>query len=120
MSNYKKTICIDFDGVLHSYTSPWKGAEVIPDPPVPGAFEFIQQCIDAGFAVAVFSTRNFQEDGRRAMKEWFKLHGFSDVLRLGFPLEKPMAILYIDDRAFQFRGIWPTLEYIQNFKTWNK
>jgi hypothetical protein len=32
----KPILCLDFDGVLHSYTSGWKGAAVIPDPPVPG------------------------------------------------------------------------------------
>ena len=37
----KPIICLDFDGVIHSYTSGWKGAAVIPDPPVPGALEFI-------------------------------------------------------------------------------
>lgn len=29
-------LCLDFDGVCHSYTSGWKGAAVIPDPAVPG------------------------------------------------------------------------------------
>ena len=29
----KPILCLDFDGVVHSYTSGWKGADVIPDPP---------------------------------------------------------------------------------------
>ena len=39
-----KTILLDFDGVIHSYTSGWKGAGVIPDPPVPGAIDFLRIC----------------------------------------------------------------------------
>ena len=31
----KKTVVFDFDGVIHSYTSGWKGESVITDPPVP-------------------------------------------------------------------------------------
>jgi len=28
----KPILCLDFDGVIHSYSSGWKGADVIPDP----------------------------------------------------------------------------------------
>ena len=31
------SIAVDFDGVIHSYTSKWVAADVIPDPPVSGA-----------------------------------------------------------------------------------
>ncbi len=33
----KPILCVDFDGVVHSYTSGWKGETVIPYPPVNGA-----------------------------------------------------------------------------------
>ena len=35
-------ICVDFDGVIHSYKSGWRGVAVIPDPPVPGAIEWLE------------------------------------------------------------------------------
>ena len=38
----KPTIVFDFDGVIHSYTSGWRGLEVIPDPPVDGIREMIE------------------------------------------------------------------------------
>lgn len=32
------TICVDFDGVIHSYDSGWTGATDIRDEPIPEAF----------------------------------------------------------------------------------
>lgn len=40
---YIPTVSFDFDGVIHSYRSGWKGAAVIPDPPVEGIKEVIEQ-----------------------------------------------------------------------------
>jgi hypothetical protein len=37
----KPVISLDFDGVIHSYTSPWTCCEEINDPPVEGALDFI-------------------------------------------------------------------------------
>lgn len=65
----KPTLVLDFDGVLHSYSSGWKGARVIPDPPVPGALEFVVRALDR-FTVAILSSRSHQWGGRRAMKRW--------------------------------------------------
>lgn len=65
----KPILCLDFDGVLHSYTSGWKGARNIPDPPVPGALEFVVSALDH-FRVAIYSSRSHQFGGRRAMKKW--------------------------------------------------
>lgn len=64
-------ICVDFDGVIHSYTSGWQRASVILDPPVPGAFEWLQSLLDAGFKVAIFSSRSHQEGGIDGMQNWF-------------------------------------------------
>lgn len=65
----KRTLCLDFDGVIHSYTSGWKGARVISDPPVPGALEFIVRARRV-FDVAICSARSHQWGGRRAMRRW--------------------------------------------------
>ena len=42
----KPTVCFDFDGVIHSYTSSWKGHDVIPDPPVDGIKEVLWKLRD--------------------------------------------------------------------------
>jgi hypothetical protein len=66
-------LCLDFDGVIHSYTSGWKGAAVIPDAPVPGALEFIHEALEQ-FEVHIFSSRSHQWGGKRAMKRWLIHH----------------------------------------------
>ena len=65
----KPILVLDFDGVIHGYQSGWKGAANIPDPPVPGAQEFIVGALDK-FEVHILSSRSHQWGGRRAMKRW--------------------------------------------------
>ena len=117
-----ETICIDFDGVIHSYTSRWEGPETIPDPPVDGAFDAIKTYLAAGYKVCILSTRNYQTNGPLCMVEWFEKYGFDRELlyRVSFPTYKPPAILYIDDRGYHFKGTFPDVEFIENFKPWNK
>ena len=69
----KPILCLDFDGVLHSYRSGWKGARRIPDPPVPGALEFVVGALEQ-FRVAILSSRSHQLFGRWAMKRWLRKH----------------------------------------------
>ena len=63
--------CLDFDGVIHGYESGWKGPRNIPDPPVPGAMDFIVDA-RAHFDINIFSSRSNYTFGRRAMKRWFR------------------------------------------------
>jgi hypothetical protein len=125
----KPILCLDFDGVLHSYTSGWKGAEVIPDPPVPGAIAFLREAVKH-FRVAIFSSRSHQPGGQRAMREWIGYHQVNERLsddedlswcgELEWPTEKPAALVTIDDRALTFDGTWPEIESLKQFKPWNK
>lgn len=111
---------IDFDGVIHSYVSKWQGADVIPDPPVPGAIDFIREALNH-FDVQIFSSRSNQPGGIEAMKEYLDYHTDGDLLYdVKFPTEKPPAFLTIDDRAITFNGTWPRIEDLKAFKPWNK
>lgn len=125
----KPILCLDFDGVLHSYTSGWKGADVIPDPPVPGAIAFLREAVKR-FRVAIFSSRSNQTGGQRAMREWLGYHACNERLSddeelawlgaLEWPNEKPPALVTLDDRALTFTGQWPSLDDLAAFKPWNK
>ncbi|MDA4845933.1 hypothetical protein [Hoeflea poritis] len=133
----KPILCLDFDGVIHSYTSGWTGAHDVADPPVPGALTFIQEA-QQDFDVCIFSSRSGQPNGIGAMKTWLRLHyqeyfqkagvpgdqafirSKKAVKRIDFPTEKPPAFVTIDDRAVQFEGAWPAIEDLLSFKPWNK
>ena len=69
----KPILCLDFDGVIHSYASGWKGARNIPDAPVPGALQFIVEALEH-FDVHIFSSRSNYIFGRGAMKRWLRHH----------------------------------------------
>lgn len=130
-------ICVDFDGVIHSYTSGWQGVSVINDAPVEGAIEWLEQHLPVpdelggsfapeytGPIVQIYSSRSKSFFGRRAMKKWLVKHGLhpaylkEDLLK--FPSKKPAAFLTIDDRAICFSGIFPTTSEMMSFKPWNK
>ena len=120
----KPILCLDFDGVIHSYTSGWKGADVIPDPPVPGALQFIVEALKH-FRVAIYSSRSGQAGGIDAMKAWLANWTTDPDYQMPWheiewPTEKPPAFLTIDDRAITFTGEWPSMEVLKNFKPWNK
>jgi hypothetical protein len=113
-------LCLDFDGVIHSYISGWKGAANIPDPPVEGAYQFLKEAVKEFNKVYIYSSRSSQVGGIKAMKSYCKKY-FPHVAEfLEFPEYKPPAFLTIDDRAFCFKGIFPTIEQIKSFKPWNK
>lgn len=124
----KPILCLDFDGVIHSYSSGWKGADVIPDPPVHGAIAFMLGALHH-FQVVIFSSRSHQAGGQTAMKKWLRENagqawyespagpGIEDVK---FVNEKPPAMVTIDDRALTFDGTWPAIDDLKAFQPWNK
>ena len=109
----RRTICLDFDGVIHSYRSGWCGAEVIPDPPLHGTKDAIDR-LRTRFRVVVHSARCATESGHEAVKAWLAKHRLEvdEVCRF-----KPPAAIYIDDRALPFRGDWQqTVVDIHDFR----
>lgn len=114
-------VCLDYDGVIHSYKSGFQGVFHIPDPPNPGAFEFIRKLLKHNLKVYVFSTRSRYPGGLIAMKEWFLKHGMPEetLAKINFPEHKPIAKIYIDDRAWRFERAWPTINYLNNFTPWH-
>lgn len=118
LTKRKPILCLDFDGVLHSYQSGWQGADKIPDRPVPGAAQFIREAAKH-FKVVIFSSRSNQTGGIEAMRRWMMKYGMP-VESVEFVQEKPPAMLTLDDRAQQFVGEWPSMEELLSFEPWTK
>lgn len=119
--SYKKIICIDFDGVIHQYISGWQGIDAIPDYPVPGAFQFLRDLVHStDMQPVIYSCRSQSYIGIDAMKRWFIACGLEQEIlsKLVFAKEKPAAFLTIDDRAFCFKGQFPSKDEINAFKPW--
>lgn len=140
----KKTLSLDFDGVIHSYSSGWMGPTKILDPPVKGALEFIVKAIEV-FDVNIYSSRSRYDGGCEAMRSWLEqwlcVYVTKDADPLGvshlspaeltafvarimdevkFPRDKPAAFVGLDDRVLTFTGVFPALEELEAFKPWNK
>lgn len=128
---FKPTLCIDFDGVIHSYEKGWQNG-VIYGEVVPGFFEWVERVRDR-FKLVIYSSRSKDSDGVLAMalwlhekrNAWIKAGGQrhpTEPLQIEFAHEKPAAWLTIDDRAVAFRGDWsaPDLspEAMLAFKPW--
>lgn len=112
----KKTIVFDFDGVIHSYKSGWKGETIIPDAPVPGIRQVIHDLRKNNYRVVVVSTRCNTEAGKSAVYKWL-MHNLICVDAV--QAEKPPALVYVDDRAICFDGDVSTLfTKIVSFRPW--
>jgi len=132
------TICLDFDGVLHSYGSGWQGIDVIPDGPVPGAMAFVRELQQRGdVKLAIYSSRSATPEGIQAMQDWLNVHLAEHLeAELGehaaeeaarviasdmiWARTKPPALVSLDDRGVTFEGTFPAVDELLAFKPWNK
>jgi hypothetical protein len=98
----RPTVCLDFDGVIHSYVSGWRGETEAPDPPVPGVGEAIAE-LRRRCRVVVLSARCASAAGRRAVAAYLDAHGIAvdEVCT-----HKPPAAVYVDDLGYRFDGDW--------------
>lgn len=116
----KPILCLDFDGVVHSYTSRWAGPDIVVDLPTDGAQAALERYL-SHFDVHIFSSRSHQPGGLEAMQQWMADH-FDPLIcaQIGWPVVKPPAMVTLDDRALTFKGHWPTLDELIAFRPWNK
>lgn len=113
ISTVRRTICLDFDGVVNSYRSGWSGIDSIPDPPIHGTERAIDR-LRRDYRVVIHSARCATETGRQAIEAWLKKYNIEvdEVCE-----HKPPALVYIDDRAIRFQGNWAdTMTALNEFR----
>lgn len=115
------TIALDFDGVLSLYTG-WKGHSAPLDPPVEGAIQAIRDYQNAGLVVVIYTSRADSAQSIDRINQWLRLHGLEHkrVDQIEVTSKKPLASVYLDDRAIQFTGTFPSPETVKAFKTWQQ
>lgn len=117
----KKTICIDFDGVIAQYEG-WKGEDVFGEP-VDGVQTALEVLKKNGYTIIIYTTRS----ANAKLKKYLEKNSIPyDYINEnpdqpeGSNKGKPIADVYIDDRAICFRGNWKyTLEEIAMFKPYS-
>jgi hypothetical protein len=114
ITRHPRTVCLDFDGVLHSYRSGWRGVESVPDPPIHGTREAAVARLRQQYRVVIYSARCRSNEGRLAVENWLRTHDIQVDEVCDY---KPPARFYVDDRAICFCGDWEqTISDIQQFR----
>lgn len=116
-----KTVCIDFDGVIHDYSKGWQGVDVF-DKPIEGAAKGTMFLKSKGWTIIIFTTRN----DTPALREFLdNNHIHYDYINYnpnqpkGSEKGKLIADVYLDDRGVRFNGDWATaVNQIINFVPW--
>jgi len=106
----EKRVLIDFDGVIHKYSSGWSEG-LIYDEPISGAREAVIRLKNAGYKVFIFTSRlskiTLGKQGSKTQKQMIeKWLDENDIEVDGIIGDKIPAEVYIDDRAIRFEGIW--------------
>lgn len=101
-----KVVAIDFDGVISAYDG-WKGIDDLGCDSL-GADTIIQELIDRGAEVWVYSCRLSEDlnkghtiqELRKKLADWLNFNKYPVELQIWDMPGKPIADLYIDDRAY--------------------
>lgn len=114
--NSKPRLAVDFDGVIHKYSQGWKDG-LIYDEPVVGSKETLAK-IGEKYQIVIFSTRlnpevNPDDHNQELMvQEWLDKNGFvKGVHYHEMTGKKPLAKIYLDDRALKFTS-WKSAEKV--------
>jgi hypothetical protein len=103
---WQPTIAIDLDGVLAHYAG-WTGEFTPIGDPVEGAWDFCQELHRQGWRIIIHTCRGDLEEVRNWLAAWTIAHDGINSTAHNAPGSsdgKPIADVYLDDRAIRFEG----------------
>ena len=127
---WHNTVCLDFDGVIGTF--PWDDKN--PQVPVEGAMEGLYRLIHAGWYIEIYSGGSKYPDRLAEMQmlinTWSReylieteqgelgiLDEYPDAIN--FPIGKPTAKVYVDDRGMGFiHWTYITPDRLNDFRAW--
>ncbi len=108
----KKTVLLDFDGVLNDYNGNYSDGEI--EPLRDGALDFLER-LSKEFKIILFTSRDLY-----LVNEWVIENNLWKYFEKITNIKEP-AFLIVDDRCVRFNGDYnQTLNDISNFKVWYK
>ena len=110
------TIGIDFDGVIHRSSMGFHDGTIY-DEPIEGSLEAIKR-LSSKYSIVVYTCKAKKDrplvggkTGKQLVEEWLVKHDFFDYIE-EVTSDKPRAIMYIDDRAVEFKNWNDAMEKI--------
>ena len=100
----RKTISIDFDGVIHRYSKGFQGLENTYDPPMEGAIESLHSLYEKGYILKILSSRP-----KEIIYPWLVKYNLDEIITEVSNHKFP-ATIYIDDRGYHFNDWKTTME----------
>ena len=108
----KRDICVDFDGVLNTYTK-WQGEDYLFDMKE-GCAEFLEKLAQK-YNITILTTRKPE-----LVYEWLNKYNLQGYIKRVTDHKIP-AVVYVDDRAVCFNGNYDEVyDNIINFVHYSK
>ena len=112
----RKTIAIDFDGVIHDASNGW-GDGTCYGSPLPGSIDSII-ALSKIYDIVIFTAKAKSDrplvngkTGKDLVKEWLSKYNILECVN-DVTSEKPRAELYIDDNGYRFINWDDTIDFI--------